>query len=241
MAVSSDVGCQCTHSEVRRTVIVDGCGAGPALPHEHDEHQQEAVAHALHARLAKRTLDKRAKRRAGATCDRTLAFDLVLDLRHILGNVNVIGRDRSIVTQHIVSLLLAAMFQQPGWRLAKEWNAQRQEACRYELHAHGNPPGCRRTGFDVVDDAVVDPEADDCADLVGTLEEACQSATDGRRRDLGDVNGTDGCNSANPKSSKKSSGIHQSELVGGDGAQDGTDCEDSVGYDDCPSSTELFE
>jgi len=95
--------------------VVDGSSTAPALPHEHDEHEQEAVAHALHHRLPCRILDELIEGRPRTTGQNSLSLDLVLHESHILGDVDVVRRQIAVVAEDFVRIILTVMLEQPSW------------------------------------------------------------------------------------------------------------------------------
>lgn len=109
--------------------------------------------------------------------------------------------------KRLVRLGVALFAQQPLRALMKEEGAEEQQARGDELHGHGDAPTRKGVGVECLSDAIVDPEADHRANLVGDLEEACQDATDGRDRQLGDVVGHGGGEGAAGQPSENASGI----------------------------------
>jgi hypothetical protein len=101
----------------------------------------------------------------------------------------VIARDLAKTLKSLGCLLLAVLTHQPQRTLVEEETTDEQNSSGDDLNCHGDTPCRRRGGVHVLVDAIVDPESDQRAGLVGYFEKTSQDTADGNDGELGDVAG----------------------------------------------------
>lgn len=163
----------------------------------------------------------------------------------------VVNGQASETLEDLVRPLGLVLAQQPQGALVDEEATGEEDAGGRELEGHRDPPADGQVRVDGLGNAVVDPEADDGADLVSDLEEAGQDAADRGYGELADVRGDRGRDAAASDSGKGASGIlrvtglvmsvsgfaglreekgcrltDEGELIRSDSHQDGADEED---------------
>lgn len=119
----------------------------------------------------------------------------------------MLARELAQVLERLDGLLVPVLAEQPQRALVQEEAAEEQYAGGDDLHGHGDAPAGGAGGVHVLVDAVVDPEADERADLVRDLEEAREDAADGRDGELGDVAGHGGGDGAAGEAGQGTAGV----------------------------------
>lgn len=89
----------------------------------------------------------------------------------------------------------------------QEEAAHEQNSRRDDLHRHRHAPARRGRGIHVLVDAIVDPEADERADLVSDFEETRQDAADGDDGEFRDVTWYCGCDGAAGDAGEDAAGV----------------------------------
>lgn len=92
----------------------------------------------------------------------------------------MLGSELTEILQVLKDLLLLVIPHEPQGTLVEEQAAPQQEAGRYQLYGHGNPPAHCARGVHVFGNPVVDPEPKDRPDLVDNLEQSGKDTTNRR-------------------------------------------------------------
>ena len=125
----------------------------------------------------------------------------------------MIAGNASDLLQRLGSVFDSIFSKEPKRAFVEYQASNQQHTAWHNLDSHGDTPGGCRIYIHGLVDAVIDPEANHRANLIGDFEEAREDTADRRDGELGDVTRNSRSNAATRKASKYSTGIFHSESV----------------------------